>query len=116
MVLGSVVVGCTAGAGAGAASGEMGDIVDDGSVGGISDVPNPTPEMAAASGHSLEKIQHGHSVYILQCAQCHGYMKPQDFFDDEWEDTLPDMIGHAGLSSSDEQAVLAYVLAVKKVE
>lgn len=116
LVFGAVVVGCTAGAGAGAGSGEMGDIVDDGSVGGISEVPNPTSQMAKASGTPLDELQQGHSIYMLQCGQCHNYMIPKDLFEDEWEDAMPKMIRHAGLQLEDEKAVLAYVLAVKKVE
>lgn len=101
--------------GCGPGGGQMGDLPpDDGSVGGISEVPNPSPAMAAASGKPLEQLQRGHSVYILNCAQCHEYMIPDDLDEDEWEDAVPTMIKHAGLESSDEQAVLAYVVAVKK--
>ncbi len=105
--------GC-AGGPAGAASGEMGDIAtDDGSVGGISEVPNPSAEMAKASGTPLETLQQGHVIYMLKCGECHAYQLPKDLFVDEWEDAMPKMITHAGLSSEDEKAVLAYVLAVK---
>lgn len=116
LLFGAAVIGCTAGVGAGAASGEMGDIEDDGSVGGISEVPNPTAQMAKASGTPLDELQRGHSIYMLQCGQCHNYMIPEDLFEDEWEDAMPTMIRHAGMNSEDEKAVLAYVLAVKKVE
>lgn len=112
----SLLVACGTGGGAGAASGEMGDIEDDGAVGGISEVPNPSPAMAKASGTPLDQLQHGHSTYMLQCGQCHEYMIPKNLFEDEWEDAMPKMIKHAGLQSSDEDAVLAYVLAVKKLE
>lgn len=112
----SLLVACGTGGGAGASSGEMGDIEDDGAVGGISEVPNPSSAMAKASGTPLEQLQHGHSTYMLQCGQCHEYMIPKDLFEDEWEDALPKMIKHAGLQSSDEEAVLSYVLGVKKLE
>jgi len=112
----SLCVACGTGGGAGAARGKMGDIEDDGAVGGISEVPNPSPAMAKASGTPLEQLQHGHSTYMLQCGQCHAYMIPKDLFEDEWEDALPKMIKHAGLQSSDEHAVLSYVLGVKKLE
>lgn len=109
----ALLAGC-AGGGAGASRGEMGDLAaDDGEVGGISEVPNPTPEMAKASGQSLETLQRGHETYMLQCGQCHNYMLPKDLFIDEWQDAVPEMIGHAGLSTDDEKAVLAYVIAVK---
>jgi len=107
------VVACTAGGGA--SSGNMGDLPEEEPAeGGISEVPNPTPEMAKASGTPLERLQQGHVTYMLNCGECHVYMLPKDLFEDEWEDAVPEMIKHAGLSSSDEQAVLAYVLAVKK--
>lgn len=97
-----------------AGSGEMGDLsAADVSVGGISEVPNPTAAMAAASGRSLQTLQRGHVVYMLKCAECHAYMLPQDLYVDEWREAVPEMIAHAGLDPSDEQAVLAYVLAVK---
>lgn len=111
-----VIAACGPGGGAGAAArGEMGDLpADDGTVGGISEVPNPTPEMARASGESLETLQRGHSTYMLKCAECHVYMLPDELFVDEWEDAVPEMIAHAGLPAESERAVLAYVLAVKK--
>lgn len=95
----------------------MGDLPsDDGAVGGISEVPNPSPEMAAVSGTSLESLQRGHVIYMLKCGECHEYMIPEDLFEDEWEDAMPKMIRHAGLGEADEKAVLKYVLAVKKME
>jgi hypothetical protein len=72
--------------------------------------------MAKVSGTPLETLQHGHSTYMLTCAQCHQYMLPEDFFEDELEDAMPKMIKHAGLGQAEEDAVLAYLLAVKKVE
>lgn len=89
---------------------------DDGAVGGISEVPNPSPQMARESGTPLPTLQRGHEVYMLKCGECHSYMIPDDLFQDEWEDAVPKMIRHAGLGSEEEQAVLAYVIAVKKEE
>ena len=82
-------------------------------MGGISEVPNPSSEMAAKSGKSLNRLQRGHEVYMLKCGECHEYMLPKEVDIMDWEDALPKMIGHAGLGSSDEQAVLDYVIGVK---
>lgn len=103
------------GAGSGASSGTMGDLPagSDSAVGGISEVPNPSPAMAARSGKSLSQIERGHEVYMLKCGECHAYMLPHAVDIDDWEDSIPTMIRHAGLPSSDEQAVLDYVIAVK---
>jgi len=87
---------------------------DDGAVGGISEVPNPSPQMAKASGTSLDQLQRGHVVYMLKCGECHQYQLPEKIDIMDWEDVMPKMIRHAGLPTSDEKAVLDYVLAVKK--
>lgn len=94
----------------------MGDMGggDDGSVGGISEVPNPDAKMAKAVGKPLSQLQRGHEVYMLNCGQCHQYPLPESVDIMDWEDAMPKMIGHAGLQPSDETAVLAYVKAVKK--
>jgi len=98
------------------AGGPMGDMDggDDGSVGGISEVPNPSASMAKKSGKPLGQLQRGHEVYMLNCGQCHSYPLPEKVDIMDWEDAMPKMIGHAGLPSSDEKAVLDYVIAVKK--
>ena len=112
---GVLLVACQSGFG-GASSGSMGDLpADDGAVGGISEVPNPSPEMVRVSGTSMDTLEKGHVIYMLKCGECHNYMIPKHLFVDEWEDAMPKMIRHAGLQSEDEKAVLAYVLAVKKM-
>jgi cytochrome c5 len=95
---------------------ELGDIQagDEPAEGGIKEVPNPSPAMAKKSGKPLAQIQRGHEVYMLKCGECHNYQLPQNLDVDEWEETIPKMIKHAGLEPMDEKAVLAYVVAVKK--
>jgi hypothetical protein len=83
--------------------------------GGISEVPNPTPTMARKSGTSLEKLQRGHVVYMLNCAQCHAYPLPEDLDAAEFTETVPKMVKHAGLGTDEGTAVLSYILAVKKM-
>lgn len=97
-------------------SGQIGDLPpdDEGSVGGISEVPNPTEEMASMSGNSLSQLQRGHVVYMLKCGECHEYQLPERVDIMDFEDAMPQMINHAGLPSSDEKAVLDYIIAVKK--
>jgi len=96
--------------------GEMGDMGggDDGSTGGIAEVPNPNADMAKTSGKSLSQLQRGHEVYMLKCGECHKYKLPEEVDIMDFEDAMPKMINHAGLPSSDEKAVLDYVVAVKK--
>jgi len=83
--------------------------------GGISEVPNPSSQMAKRSGTSLEKLERGHAVYMLNCAQCHSYPLPEDLDAAEFTDTVPKMVKHAGLGQEEGSAVLAYILAVKQM-
>ena len=94
----------------------MGDMAggDDGAVGGISEVPNPSASMAKKSGKPLSQLQRGHEVYMLKCGECHAYQIPEEVDIMDWEDAMPKMIRHAGLPASDEKAVLDYVIGVKK--
>lgn len=96
--------------------GPMGDMGggDDGSVGGISEVPNPSAAMAKKSGKALSQLERGHEVYMLRCGECHSYQLPEHVDIMDWEDAIPEMIAHAGLPKSDEKAVFDYVTAVKK--
>jgi len=96
--------------------GAIGDLPQgsDPAEGGISEVPNPSPAMASQSGTPLGRLQRGHEVYMLKCGECHTYMLPQNLDIEDWEDAMPKMIRHAGLETSDEKAVLDYVVAVKK--
>lgn len=52
---------------------------------------------------------------MLTCAQCHAYPLPEDLDDAEFTETVPKMIKHAGLETSQGNDVLAYILAVKKL-
>jgi len=115
--VGFSVVSC-AGGGGGGGEGTLGDLPAGGepAEGGISEVPNPSQEMVAKSGKSLEQLQRGHEVYMLKCGECHRYMQPTNLDVDEWEDALPKMIKHAGLGAPEEKAVLDYVIGVKKLE
>lgn len=70
--------------------------------------------MASASGKSLSQLQRGHEVYMLKCGECHEYQLPERVDIMDFEDVMPKMINHAGLPSSDENAVLDYIIAVKK--
>lgn len=120
----AILVGCAGGAGGGGGSGGsagtavMGDLPAGGepAEGGIAEVPNPSKEMAAKSGKPLAALQRGHVVFMLKCGECHRYQQPKDLDVDEWEETLPKMISHAGLEAADEKAVLDYVIGVKKLE
>lgn len=107
--------GCAEPGGGGGSGGRLGDLpaATGNEVGGISDIPNPTAEMARKSGKSHSRIQRGHVIFMLKCGECHYYMMPEEVDIMDWEDTMPEMIRHAGLGRAEETAVLDYVTAVR---
>ncbi|MEP4933270.1 c-type cytochrome [Haloferula sp.] len=75
--------------------------------------PVPDVAMSEASKSSMEVLQRGRAVYVSECARCHEAMMPQDVSEDEWHVILPGMAWNSGISSADEEAVEAYIRAVK---
>ena len=110
-----IAVVLAAGLLASCAAPDLGDLPadDEPAEGGIKEVPNPSAAMAKKSGKPLRQLQRGHEVYMLKCGECHVYQLPQNLDVDEWQETIPKMIKHAGLEPADEKAVLDYVVAVK---
>ena len=70
--------------------------------------------MAKQSGASMETLGRGYSLYHTQCAQCHELKMPKDMRVDEWHTIVPGMAWNAGLEKSDEEAVMAYLVAATR--
>jgi cytochrome c5 len=56
-------------------------------------------------------VQHGHQVYITDCASCHRARIPQNYSKERWAIVLPRMEKRAKLSEDDAKAVEAYINA-----
>lgn len=69
--------------------------------------------MAESSGKSLKVLQRGRAVYLSECTRCHEAMMPQDISREDWHIILPGMAWNSGISAADEDAVEAYIIAVK---
>jgi len=76
-------------------------------------VPVPTAAMAAKSGQDLAVLQEGYGVYMAQCSRCHEPMMPSEVSAADWHVVTPGMAWNAGISETDEVAVLKYILAAK---
>jgi len=77
-------------------------------------IPVPDAAMAAKSGERLPLLQKGYGVYMAQCSRCHEPMMPSKVSESDWHIVTPGMAWNAGISESDEAAVLKYILAAKK--
>lgn len=75
--------------------------------------PLPDATMAEASGTPVKTLQRGRAVYVTDCARCHEAMMPEDVSREDWHVILPGMAWNSGISAADEDAVEAYILAVK---
>jgi mono/diheme cytochrome c family protein len=75
--------------------------------------PAPTPAMAEKSGQPLSTLEQGRVVFLAQCGRCHEHQFPDTVNSKDWHVVVPGMAWNAGISKSDEKAVLAYVLAAK---
>lgn len=78
--------------------------------------PMPDAQMAKRSGSKLEQLQEGYVVYQKQCRQCHPYpMLPHEVSAGDWHVVVPGMAWNAGIDKAEEEAVLEYLLAARKM-
>jgi hypothetical protein len=110
-VAGCWLAACAGGGGGGGGMGNMGGA--DPAEGGISEVPNPNPGMAAKSGKPLGQLQRGHETYMLKCAECHAYKLPQNIDVARWSGGALKRECGVDLGAADVRAVVDYVSAVK---
>lgn len=78
--------------------------------------PAPSVAMADASGVPVEKLQRGRAVYVTDCTRCHEAKMPKSVSEEDWHIVLPGMAWNASISDADEEAVEAYILAVRQME
>lgn len=111
-VAGIGLVACAGPGGGG--GGNVGDLSGgDPAEGGISEVPNPQPAMAAKSGKALAQLQRGHEVYMLKCAECHAYKLPRNIDVGRWTAGKLKTECSSDLGPAQVRAVVDYVTAVK---
>lgn len=68
---------------------------------------------AATTGANLSPVDNGRAIYTSTCTHCHAAKTVSNYSLADWTNTiLPDMASRAGLSSAQEQDVLAYVQSV----
>ena len=77
--------------------------------------PVPSVEMAQVSGVPLDDLQFGRAVFVSNCTRCHEPMMPRDVSTEDWHVVVPGMAWNAGISSEEEDAVLRYILAAKRL-
>jgi cytochrome c5 len=76
--------------------------------------PVPDAVMSTRANVKLATLQRGHTVYLSHCGRCHEYILPKDVSRADWHVVVPGMSWNAGISTADEEALTAYILAAKK--
>lgn len=76
--------------------------------------PPPTEAMAASIGEPLDHIGMGYALFQRKCLECHEPRVPTDPDAANWHPIMEGMAWNAGLSESEESAVLDYLHAATR--
>lgn len=78
-----------------------------------SGLPQPHPELAAKAGITLDAMGEGYWIFSRKCMECHEAKLPAGSLEGQWHPVVAGMSGNAGLSASEEAAIVNYVRAAK---
>jgi hypothetical protein len=82
----------------------------------INYVPPVTPQMAAATtGRPVDValLQKGRTLLVHRCIECHTLPSLWHYKTDDWPQIVNSMAHRASLKPAEEDAVVAYILAVR---
>jgi len=75
--------------------------------------PVPSSAMAIRSNTSLDTLQTGHGVYMRKCGECHTHLLPDEIASADWHVVVPGMAWNAGITPSEEDALMKYIIAAR---
>lgn len=78
-------------------------------------LPYPSAALAAKAGVSVDEMGEGYWVYSRKCMECHGVKLPTGDLEGQWHPVVVGMAGNAGLSISEETAIVNYVRAATQL-
>ncbi len=92
----------------------IGITIMSGSCGPSYSTPQVTAQLARSSRSTVAELQRGHDVHQAKCAKCHEFQNPAAYDATELRrEIMPAMARKAKLEAADEEAVTAYLLAVR---
>lgn len=78
--------------------------------------PPVSGQFAKVSASPQSKLERGYQIHQAKCAKCHPFENPADYGVDELtREIMPVMARKSKLEPADAQAVLAYLLAARKL-
>lgn len=72
-------------------------------------LPQPSVQLATRGGISLDEMGEGYWVFNRKCMECHEARLPAGETVGQWHPVVKGMSGNAGLSTSEEAAILKYI-------
>ncbi len=78
--------------------------------------PPVSPQLAKLSRSPATELERGYAIHQAKCAKCHAFEDPAKYDVMELtEDIMPEMARKSKIDTVDEKAVLAYLLAARKL-
>jgi len=65
-------------------------------------------------GVDLTKLNRGRDLFVHRCIECHTLPAMWKYSREDWPQIVNDMSHRASLRPADREAVIAYILAVRK--
>jgi nitrate/TMAO reductase-like tetraheme cytochrome c subunit len=82
-------------------------------------VPPVTSEMTKAASRTrqdvdLGKLERGRTLFVHRCIECHTLPAMWRYTNKDWAEIVNDMSHRASLKPAERDAIVAYILAVRK--
>ena len=78
--------------------------------------PPVSPQLVKTSPAPQSRLERGYQVHQAKCAKCHAFEDPADYGVEELtKEIMPVMARKSKLDAADADAVLAYLLAARKM-
>lgn len=75
--------------------------------------PPVTASMSGSAGTSPATLEAGRRLYVGRCASCHSIDPVSKYSAARWREIIADMAHRSKLTATENEAVLAYVLAAR---
>jgi len=80
--------------------------------------PSITQQMAVASSRKQDvdvvKLEHGRNLFVHRCIECHTLPAIWHYTPKDWTEVVDSMAHRASLKPAERDAVIAYILTVRK--
>jgi len=75
---------------------------------------NYAPMVTRPRKMGANKLQRGRQLFVQRCIECHTLPAIWKYSREDWPRIVNDMSHRASLNAADSEAVIAYILAVRK--